>query len=283
VAGCNGTRGSAKSTQVGNRLGFGREKFFRYLSASKVNRLARGDEFAAGGSPSILGIGGGIIRSPKSLIERLESVLDDLQHKKLLGSLDSRGCNFIFGQGRFVEYAMKQVVIWIAHSGSTILLIGGSTRFLNFDNFGKTEMPGVVPGTNRTAILNALTTLWRTAFPVNAANRQAGPRDIEFYDTLYGVIDGSQVRTTSHDEIPYAVESLIPRSLRAYMREARATYELCPDCLVDNLEYAAVVYTDHMFSKGEARAVRACERPIMAGDRLVIASPLYVAQLRPSA
>lgn len=256
-------------------------KYFRYLSATKVNRLICRDSPVSSGGISILGVGGSLSRTSPSLRQRLDSVLEDLRHSGELGNLGSPSSNFIAGKGTFVEYLMKEVVIWIGQSDTTTVLLGGSSRFLNFDNFGKDSLSGVKPGSNRTAILNALTTLWRTAEASDVKAKITDPRAIEFWDTFYGSIDGRQVTTQSHDDIPYPLEAIVPKSVAEYLREARAAYSLCPDYLIDELEYAAIVYTDYTFREDDERA-RSCETPIRSGDRIVIGSPLYVAQLAPS-
>lgn len=257
--------------------------FFRYLSATKVNRLLKGDFPVSAGGFSVFGTGASLTIKSSSLRARLERVMSALRNDQSLGDLSKLGSNFIAGRDRFVEYLMREVVIWIARTNNTILLLGGSSRFLNFDNFNGHELPGVMPGSNRTAILNALTTLWRTARSQDSGSIITDPRTIEFSETFHGSINGSQVVTEAHDEIPYPVEAVVPRSISDYMREARSAYDLCPDYLVDNLEYAAVIYTDYVFPDDESpERARACETPIREGDRIVIGSPLYIAQTGPS-
>ena len=178
-------------------------KYFRYLSATKVNRLVKRDFPVSGGGFSVLGTGANLNARPPTLRERLDQALSILRKEDALCDMDSPGSTFIAGCERFVEYLMRDVVIWIAKVETTILLLGGSSRFLNFDNFGGEELSGVVPGSNRSAILNALTTLWRTAKSQTSGKIISDPRQIEFHESLYGSINGTQVVTNAHDEIPY--------------------------------------------------------------------------------
>ena len=254
-------------------------KYYRYLSVTKVNRLIRGESPLSAGGFSLLGIGGNLTLSGTSLRQRLDAVLKELHGNNLLGNLSTKNSIFIAGTGLFVEYLMSDVVIWIAKLERTILLLGGSSRNLNFDNFGKNEVSGIVPGSNRTAILNAVTTLWRTAKNASTGEPIADPCQIKFWDS-WGSIDGRTVRSEAHDDIPYPVEAIVPKSIANYMGEARAIYDLCPDYFIDNLEYAAVVYKDYTFPE-DVPATTACKWSIQAGERLIIGSPLYVAQLTP--
>jgi len=257
-------------------------KLYRYVSQSKLRMLER-DYFPIDeGGISVFGVGITLSSNEDSpLTNRLEKLRRQLERQNLLRFIDSdQSSNFMQGSGTFVEYLMKDVVIWIMVSKSFVLLLGGSSRYLNFDNFSKENLPGVVPGSNRTAILNALTTLWRSVPHIsNQELNKEDPWDIAWKDAMYGSVNGRQLVTENHDNSPYNFDIIECRSIQNYYEAAVVAYSYSPDYLIDNLEHMSIVYTDYRFQQN-SRTPRGVE--IRQGTRFIIGSPIYIAQVSPS-
>jgi hypothetical protein len=92
-------------------------KVFRYISRSKLRSLEQASAVPA---------------SQRSLRDQLEHVLASLRREGSLAEIEKRNANFITGKVRCVEYLMKGVAIWIAVWEHSVLLLGGSSAYLNF-------------------------------------------------------------------------------------------------------------------------------------------------------
>jgi len=173
---------------------------------------------------------------------------------------------------------MKDVAIWVAVEGRDVILLGGSSRYLNFDNVEREQYNAVLPGSNRSGILNALTTLWRVARYEDGAPVD-DPSRIEITESYHGALgDGFQVITKVVDEIPYR-EDIVRSHIAEYYFDALRSYIFGGDLLVDNIEFAALVFTDYNFPDDIPGPNKLIARK---GDRFLIGSPIYVAQTAPS-
>jgi hypothetical protein len=256
-------------------------KLYRYISPTKVARLESKQNSLSAFGMSGLGFGLNFARqSQPPLTDRLNRVLKQLRKHKLINTIDVENSNFIEGTALFAEFFMKGVAIWISCTSHTVLLLGGSGTYLNFENFNKPELKHVLPGSNRTAYLNACTTLWRAFLEEGKPDVSKDPTWIDSLDSFHGALgDGREVKTTSYDEIPYPPELLTEHPLAHYYEMARSSYSFCQDWLIDDLEYAAIIHTDYTFPANVTWDERV---QIHKGDRFVLGSPIYMAQNTPS-
>lgn len=244
---------------------------YRYISESKISTLEDDTSSITQVAAAVLGTGFGFtVDRTRPIAARLNSVLDRLRKADLISAAGEKGKNYIEGAFRFAETSMMGVAIWVAVEGQTTLLLGGSTRYLQFHAGHQTEQ---APGSNRSEILRGLTTLWRRGIDVNGQPIVSTQPVIEFdMAELWGAAASCKVC----DNIAHSKETVeMPYNVRSYYRLATDVYSLFDDAFVDNLKFVAVVFTDYEFPPDfydiECR-----------GKRFIVGSPLYVSQAAPA-
>lgn len=248
---------------------------FRYISESKISMLEKRNASFKNASASMFGTGIGIgIDHAPSISSRLNAVLSILKKDRMVSDLSGEG-NFLKVTGKFVETSLMGVALWVAIREDTVLLLGGSTRYLEFHGGHQTEQ---ATGSNRSEILRALTTLWRA---------RIGQKNNLILDTQFPIesfdqceLWGGKALSRVCDDIPYPKATIdLPLNIQQYFEYTTRVYYLFDDAFVDNLNCVAIVFTDYRFPTNfKSNLFRSDFR----GKRFVIGSPIYVPQVLPS-
>jgi len=229
-------------------------KYFRYVSASKVRMLYEQVPPPEGASES------------SGLVARLRTVLHSLAQQNLVREFGGEKAPFVSGSLPFVECFMKGVVLWIATTNDWVLLLGGSGRYLNFDRFTREEIPHLIPGSNPTGIVNALTTLWRVLRSDDGTI--CDDLDPEWIATTESLHSGD-AKCDVTDDIVYQ-NTAVPFPKWIYNNAKRASYYYSHNS-IELLEFTAKVFIDVVLD-GPWNKVD------YTGKRLVVGSPIYVAE-----
>jgi hypothetical protein len=252
---------------------------YRYISTPKLQRLAGSKRVLSSATISVAGIGGGISGyRTESLDQQLQETVKRLRKTGSIGTTDTtERKNFLEGRDRFCEYLMNDVVIWITRLADPpgVLLLGGSSIHLDRNNFEKEPLAGPTPGSNRSTYLNALTSLWRSALVDGRDDLTVDPYEIAEKEANAAVFENPvRVQGQVFDEIPY--NHISTTSIYRYYADALSSYSWGSDLFIDDLAYVAIIHSYYIFE--EARPVFHIE----TGDRFILGSPLYMAQMQPT-